>query len=156
MEHKRKTGSIGGIITFFIIFSVLTNVFSNGNLAYLPFILIFIFISVVSYLARKANKEVHRDREEETKHNIFKENEESFKKESYKPSTWTKETGKDYQSVKHDYSHRCPRCKTLISSKEKKCPECGMIQQNTIKCKTCGHINPTGNVVCENCNDFLY
>ena len=70
----------------------------------------------------------------------------------------TKEQGEHQyhdNCITRSSSSHCVKCKALISSQDKYCPECGATQKDTIICEYCGHENPKSNALCENCNGFL-
>lgn len=141
-----------GSITMFIVYGLALYGFSSGSNGFPPLIIIVIIGSIIYALYKRAKRiqSYKRYQSPNKPKDIFEKQEEEFKKE-------TLENSRKKQSIskKHDYSHRCPNCKTLISGNERVCPECGTIQERTQVCPKCGHVNPASKVLCENCNEFL-
>jgi len=49
----------------------------------------------------------------------------------------------------------CSRCHQTIDVNAEYCPRCGELQETSIECEFCGHINPSSNLQCEECNALL-
>lgn len=161
--NRKPAGTMVGLLIIGVVFLNVIYGFARTGLngvSNLFFVVIGIAI-LYSVIKRIKNVQSYKryKSHDETK-DIFAQKEEQMKKEQMRRQA--DKYAENYKrenkssSQKHDYSHRCQHCNTLVSSKDTHCPECGAPQSNTVVCRNCGHVNPKGNVLCEKCNDFLY
>ncbi|MBN2540212.1 MAG: zinc ribbon domain-containing protein [Bacilli bacterium] len=128
MKRGLKAG-IFGIIVFLFVFGVLFAVSPNiGVVSAIAGIFLFVMIFIIGVLA------LIRSIQSQQQNSPYSSNKNYEGTNNFKP---------------------CVKCKQLIDLDYEYCPKCGASQKNTIICEYCGHENPAGNALCENCNGFL-